>query len=135
MKARWIILGSLFLAGTAWAQSTTANQPRERAEQPEARQEFPADAGLAKKFLEHRLEEASKREEHLRSLLNRLDKGEAAADIGKEYEGAGRQAARRAGEPEHADQRRPVGEQHQNGRPRLTPEEREHALAFLRENS
>jgi uncharacterized coiled-coil protein SlyX len=134
----WIITGVL---GTALATGLGAAQPQqpekqtEKREQPdraEGRQEFPTDPAQAKKFLERRIEETTKREEHFKALLARLEKGEKPADVGKDLEGSGRggahDATRRTGEPGQRTD-------HQGARARIQPEDREHALAFLRENS
>jgi hypothetical protein len=141
----WILaaaLGTAFSAGLAGAQPAgkpEAPPPQPQQTQGDGRQDFPADAASAKKFLERRIEETNKREEHFKALLARLENGESAAAVGKDFDGnraAVRDAARRPddhgpGDP-RPDQRRNGG---QGNRARLTPEEKEHALAFLRENS
>lgn len=131
----WIITGVL---GAALAAGLGAAQPQppdkqadKQPDRAESRQDFPSDPALAKKFLERRIDETSKREEHLKALLARLENGEKPADVGKDLDNGRGAAARRTGEPDRAGQRsdRP------NARARVQPEDREHALAFLRDNS
>jgi hypothetical protein len=132
----WIItgvLGAALVAGLGPAQPQPDKQAEKQPDRAEGRQEFPADPAQAKKFIERRLEETTKREEHLKALLARLEKGEKPAEVGKDLEGSGRGGMR--------DNARRSGEQpgqrgdHQGPRGRIQPEEREQALAFLRENS
>src|SRR5215510_4606871 len=89
----WIItgvLGAALVAGLGPAQPQPDKQAEKQSDRGEGRQDFPADPALAKKFLERRIEETNKREEHLKSLLARLEKGEKPADVGKDLEGSGR---------------------------------------------
>jgi len=143
MKHRaWIItgvLGAALAAGLGAAQPAQPSRPDKQPEtrgQPDrsdGRQEFPTDPALAKKFLERRLEETTKREEHLKALMARLEKGEKPDDVGKDLEnrGGSRDSTRRGGDQDRSAQH----SEHQGPRARIQPEEREHALSFLRGNS
>jgi len=130
----WIVTGVLGAALAAGLGAAQPSQPEKQADKQsdraDSRQEFPSDPALAKKYLERRIEETTKREEHFKSLLARREKGEKSGDIGKDLDNgrAGRDTARRTDQDhsaQHTD--RP--------RARLQPEEREQALAFMRENS
>src|SRR5436190_20951781 len=99
--ARWTLslaLASALVAGLTGAQSAQpADKAQPREQGADARQEMPVDPALAKKFLERRLEETAKREEHFKALLARLDKGESPTEIAKDLEHqGGRDAARRS---------------------------------------
>jgi hypothetical protein len=131
--AKWTLslaLGSALAAGLAGAQpAQPADKPQPREQGADSR-EMPVEPGLAKKFLERRLEETTKREEHLKALLARLDKGESPTDVAKDL--ADHQGGRDAARHDSA-----AGAQH-NDRPargKVTPEDREHILKFLHENS
>jgi hypothetical protein len=137
-RALALILTPALLTEVASAQTSQPGDrspaPRAEPERPDARQDaLPADPALAKRFLERRLEETTKREEHLKALLARLNTGESPADVGKDLEPArtGRDQARRSADQEqHAP--RP---ERQGQRAKLSSEERDHALKFLHDNS
>ena len=97
---------------------------------------MPTDPAQDKKFLERRLEETSKREEHFKALLARLEKGESPADVGKDLDQ--RREARRA-DPDRPDQMTGGQKAPRTDRPapkgKLLPEDRDHALKFLHDNS
>jgi hypothetical protein len=132
-----LVLGPALLIAMAGAQPQGQPEdrppPKERAEQG---QDLPSDPAQAKKFLERRLEETNKREEHFRALLARLEKGESPADVGKDLDQ--RREARR-GDSDRPDQMTGGQKAPRTDRPapkgKLTPEDREHALKFFHDNS
>ncbi len=130
-----LVLGPVLLLAMAGAQPQPG-QPEDRPP-PQQGQDLPTDPAQAKKFLERRLEETNKREEHFKALLARLEKGESPADVGKDLD-QGRRETRRA-DPDRPDQMTAGQRTPRADRPapkgKLTPEDRDHALKFLHDNS
>jgi hypothetical protein len=111
------------------------------------RSEVPSnDPVLLKRFLERRLEDTENRRERLKAALKRLEDGAPAAEVAAEVEPNsplnrdGMRDGMREGPPgprgmEHGDAPPRRGDHDGKGGPppRLTPEDRERAMLFIRE--